>query len=66
MSLPKLPPGVLTARERELLPLFAVGLTIKDVGKVVGIATATASSHLYNIMRKLDVHHKRELADHVT
>jgi DNA-binding NarL/FixJ family response regulator len=66
MPKPKLPPGVLTPRERELLPLFASGLTIKEVGTAKNIATSTASVHLYSIMKKFGVHHMRGLAAHVT
>ncbi len=49
-------PGLLTAREREVVHLLAEGKSNKQVAKTLGIATKTAEAHRINIMRKLNLH----------
>lgn len=45
----------LTAREREVLTLIAQGLADKEIGQVLGVATATAQKHVSNILERLRV-----------
>jgi DNA-binding CsgD family transcriptional regulator len=53
----------LTARELEVARLVAQRLSNKAIGKKLGMATRTASTHLSNIFQKLDVGSRGELAD---
>jgi PAS domain S-box-containing protein len=46
----------LTARECEVMRLLAEGLSMKEVGVRLDIATKTAGVHAQNFMRKLDLH----------
>jgi DNA-binding NarL/FixJ family response regulator len=46
---------VLTAREREILPLLAKGLSNQEVAVQLSISRATVKTHVSNILRKLDV-----------
>ena len=43
----------LSAREKEVFPLLADGLSIKEISKRLGISAKTVESHKYNIMEKL-------------
>jgi DNA-binding CsgD family transcriptional regulator len=45
----------LTEREQEVLRLVAQGKTNAEIGKALYISTKTASVHVTNILRKLDV-----------
>jgi DNA-binding NarL/FixJ family response regulator len=51
------PAGVspLTAREREVVRLLAVGRGNKGIGAALGISVKTVESHRSNIMRKLEL-----------
>jgi DNA-binding NarL/FixJ family response regulator len=53
---PRSQPGLLTAREREVVHLLAEGKSNKQVATILGIATKTAEAHRINIMRKLNLH----------
>ena len=53
----------LTARELEVARLVAQSLSNKAIGKKLGMATRTASTHLSNIFHKLEVGSRGELAD---
>ena len=53
----------LTARELEVARLVAQRLSNKAIGRALGMATRTASTHLSNIFQKLDVSSRGELAD---
>ena len=46
---------VLTSRERDVLELIGVGLSDKEIGEALSISPRTASKHVANILRKLDV-----------
>lgn len=46
---------LLTSREQEVLQLVAKGHTSAEVGEELGISAQTASAHLKNIYRKLQV-----------
>jgi predicted ATPase/DNA-binding CsgD family transcriptional regulator/tetratricopeptide (TPR) repeat protein len=76
MSLPKAPsatnrapqvpaqvtPGPLSARELQVAILVAKGRSNKDIARELYISPATAARHIANIMRKLDVHTRTEIA----
>ena len=51
----------LTDREREVLKLFAEGLSAKQVAAHLEISTKTVDVHRTNLMRKLDVHDRAAL-----
>jgi len=56
---PELPPSIspaspaLTARQRDVLQLLAEGLSIKEVGAVLSLATRTVAFHKNRLMRTL-------------
>ncbi len=52
----------LTAREEEIAGLLANGLTAKQIGSRLGIASETVRSHTRSIYLKLRVRNKVELA----
>jgi non-specific serine/threonine protein kinase len=52
----------LTAREREVAALVAEGRTNQQIGNRLGIAARTAEAHVHNIMTKLDVRSRAEVA----
>jgi two-component system nitrate/nitrite response regulator NarL len=45
----------LTAREREILDLLAVGASAPDIAAQLYLSTATVKTHLHNLYRKFDV-----------
>lgn len=51
----------LTAREFELLPYLARGLTIKQVASLMRLSPSTVDNHKSRIMKKLNVHKTAEL-----
>jgi DNA-binding CsgD family transcriptional regulator len=53
----------LTGRELEVARLVARRLSNKAIGKELGMAARTASTHLSNIYQKLGVSSRGELAD---
>ena len=62
-------PQVLTAvrmtnREREVIGLIAEGLSNKDIAQRLNIATHTVKSHVHNILEKLALHTRLEIAAH--
>lgn len=48
----------LTSREREVLDLILAGATTKAMSQQLGVSTHTVRSHVQNVMRKLEVHHR--------
>ena len=52
----------LTAREREVLALVAAGRTNREIGEVLFVTEKTASVHVSNILRKLDVTSRTQAA----
>jgi DNA-binding CsgD family transcriptional regulator/tetratricopeptide (TPR) repeat protein len=52
----------LSAREREVLALVALGLTNRQIGQRLFISDKTASVHVSNILRKLGVEGRAEAA----
>jgi DNA-binding CsgD family transcriptional regulator len=65
----RMPDGVagvgadLTAREREILGHLAAGRTNGEIAKALVISTKTASVHVSNILRKLEVPSRYEAAE---
>jgi DNA-binding NarL/FixJ family response regulator len=52
----------LTPREREVIDLIAQGMSNKAIGKRLHISTHTVKSHLRNIMEKLTLHSRLQIA----
>jgi DNA-binding NarL/FixJ family response regulator len=52
----------LTEREREVVRLIAEGLTNREIGDAIFVSESTVKFHVRNVMRKLDVHHRAEVA----
>lgn len=53
---------LLTARELEVLRYIARGLPKKEVAATMQVSVKTVSRHTENLMRKLDIHDRVELA----
>jgi two-component system, NarL family, response regulator DevR len=53
---------VLTDREREVTRLLARGLTNREIGGRIFVSESTAKFHVRNVMRKLGVHSRAEVA----
>ena len=53
---------LLTAREREVVALVAQGLTNPQIARRLVIAESTAERHLSNILGKLDLSRRAQLA----
>jgi len=51
----------LTLREREILLLIGEGRSDKEIAQQLLISSNTVQSHRWNIMEKLDLHHRAEL-----
>ena len=51
----------LTLRERDVLKLLAEGLTMKEIGAQLGIATRTVAFHKYRMMESLGLRSSAEL-----
>jgi DNA-binding NarL/FixJ family response regulator len=54
-------PYALTERQRDVLQLLAEGLSMKQVGDVLNLATRTVAFHKYRIMDLLGLHNDSEL-----
>ena len=52
----------MTKREREITVLIADGLSNKEIALRLNIATYTVKSHVHNIMEKLALHTRLEVA----
>lgn len=52
----------LTAREREVIDLIAEGMSNKAIGRELHISIHTVKSHLRNIMEKLTLHSRLQIA----
>jgi DNA-binding NarL/FixJ family response regulator len=59
-DVPSRPDSGLTGREREVLALIVKGLTYQDVAEALDISRHTATSHIRNIYRKLEVRSRSE------
>jgi len=52
----------MTRREREIIGLIADGLSNKEIARRLHIATHTVKSHVHNILEKLALHTRLEIA----
>ncbi len=52
----------LTEREQQVVGLIAEGLTNREIGQTIFVSESTVKFHVRNVMRKLDVHHRAEVA----
>jgi DNA-binding NarL/FixJ family response regulator len=52
----------MTNREREVIALIAVGLSNKEIATRLNIATDTVKSHVRNVMEKLALHSRLQIA----
>lgn len=53
-----------TKRERVVIDLLSEGMSNKEISKSIGISTYTVKSHIHNIMEKLTLHTRLEIANH--
>ncbi|OGU37458.1 MAG: hypothetical protein A2068_10920 [Ignavibacteria bacterium GWB2_35_6b] len=54
----------MTKREREVVSLLGEGLSNKEIGQKIHISTYTVKSHIHNIMEKLALHTRLEIANY--
>jgi DNA-binding CsgD family transcriptional regulator len=54
----------LTARERQIVALIAVGSSNKQIASHLGITERTVKGHLTSIFKKLDLSNRLQLAIH--
>lgn len=54
----------LTLREREVVGLVAQGLSNKEIASRLNLTTYTIKSHVHNVLEKLALHSRLELAAH--
>jgi DNA-binding NarL/FixJ family response regulator len=52
----------MTKREREIIVLIANSLSNKEIAQQLNIATHTVKSHVHNIMEKLALHTRLQIA----
>jgi two-component system NarL family response regulator len=52
----------MTKREREIIALIADGLSNKEIAQRLNIATYTVKSHVHNILEKLAIHSRLQIA----
>jgi DNA-binding NarL/FixJ family response regulator len=62
-------PGVedavrMTPRERQIIDLIAEGLSNKEIATRINLATYTVKSHVHNILEKLALHSRLQIAAH--
>jgi DNA-binding NarL/FixJ family response regulator len=62
---PKLKEAIkMTKREREVIGLLGDGMSNKEIGQKIHISTYTVKSHIHNIMEKLALHTRLEIANY--
>jgi DNA-binding NarL/FixJ family response regulator len=54
----------MTKREREVIGLLGEGMTNKEIGQKIRVSTYTVKSHIHNIMEKLALHTRLEIANY--
>jgi DNA-binding NarL/FixJ family response regulator len=54
----------MTKREREIMSLIAEGMSNKEIAQRLNIATYTVKSHVHNILEKLALHSRFQIAAH--
>ncbi len=69
-ALNELPPRViddsvrLTKRERQVIALIADGSTNKEIAQKLHLSVSTIKSHIHNILEKLALHNRLQIAKH--
>jgi len=54
----------MTKREREVIGLLGDGMSNKEIGQKIHVSTYTVKSHIHNIMEKLALHTRLEIANY--
>ncbi len=54
----------MTKREREVIALLSEGMSNKEIGQRIHVSTYTVKSHVHNIMEKLALHTRLEIANY--
>ena len=54
----------MTKREREVIGFLSEGMSNKEIGQKTHISTYTVKSHIHNIMEKLALHTRLEIANY--
>ena len=54
----------MTKREQEVIGLLSTGMTNKEIGHKIQVSTFTVKSHIHNIMEKLALHTRLEIANY--
>jgi DNA-binding NarL/FixJ family response regulator len=54
----------MTKREREVIALIAEGLSNKEIASRLNLSTYTVKSHIHNILEKMALHSRLEIAAH--
>jgi RNA polymerase sigma factor (sigma-70 family) len=54
----------MTKREREVISLLSEGMTNKEIAQKIHVSTYTVKSHIHNIMEKLALHTRLEIANY--
>ena len=62
LATPGGPRARLTAREREIVRLIEQNLSNKEIGAVLGIEVATVKNHVHNLLDKLNLHRRLDVA----
>jgi DNA-binding CsgD family transcriptional regulator len=57
--------SVMTKREREVVALIAEGLSNKEIAERLRIALHTVKSHMHNVLEKLSLHSRLQVAAYV-
>jgi DNA-binding NarL/FixJ family response regulator len=61
----KIPDAVrMTKREREIIALIAEGMSNKEIAQRLNLSTYTVKSHIHNILEKMALHSRLEIAIH--
>jgi len=54
----------MTKREREVIKFLSEGLSNKEIAQKMHVSTFTVKSHIHNIMEKLALHTRLEVANY--
>lgn len=54
----------MTKRERQVIELISDGLTNKEIGQILHLSPYTVKSHVHNIMEKMTLHTRIQIALH--
>jgi Response regulator containing a CheY-like receiver domain and an HTH DNA-binding domain len=54
----------MTKREREVIKFLGEGMSNREIGQKIRISTYTVKSHIHNIMEKLALHTRLEIANY--